>query len=403
MNRAQHADDEPPDTVARRLRDALDRVVTARSRAASRLGAARTSVAFATEGESVSLLLGHSPAVASPASGPCEVEIDLGRGQALAFACGRLSIGGALLRGTVVARGPVRRFLEVEPVLRALLAVGADDQDLIESELLLTGLPPAVRPPRPSADLLSIETRGLGGPDGRADASGGADLRVPEGVVSVLLGAAGSGKSRLLGHVSGAIAPETGQVLLRGRALADMSRSELRAIRRDVGVVPQHLPLVDHLTVAENLAAALTQSSDVSALEVPGTVERHLRSLGLTDAAGRRPRELSNWRYVRAAYARATIAEPSLLLLDEPEAGLDPVRTTLLADLLIDHHAEYGGTVLVATRDAPLARAIAGHLTLVDRGAVIACGTPEEVEASDDPTVRALLSMTPEDAPGPRT
>ncbi len=385
----------------RTLADALARAVASPSPAAARLSEARTSVGFVVDGVATAvLLLDRAPPRVLETAEPGEIDVELSAAQAVELAAGRLRVGAAVARGEVAARGPIAKFLDVDPVLRTLMAVTSDrlpPRGAAEDAVAV----PAGGHPVP-AGCLAIEARGVTATLGDRTVLRDVDLDVPAGSISVLLGPPTTGRSTLLHLVTGAATPTSGSVLLGGRPLSAMTRSELAGIRREIGVVPQRGALADRLTVFENVIAALTQHSGPLASDAHRRVVRHLEAFGLTRHTGDRPAALSNWARARAALARATVAEPDLLLIDEPEAGLDPVRTLLLADLLQDQHAERGGTMLVVTRDVALARRIADHLVVFDHGRSIHAGPPEVVLAADLPAVRRLVASPPRDQPGPR-
>jgi phospholipid/cholesterol/gamma-HCH transport system ATP-binding protein len=149
--------------------------------------------------------------------------------------------------------------------------------------------------------------------------------------------------------------------------------------------------LLSSMSVYENVAFPLHQHTDLEEDDVQPIVMEHLRAVGLEGAAHKMPGELSGGMKKRAGLARALVLEPQILLCDEPDSGLDPVRTTLLGELLLDRHAEIGGTIVVVTHNIALARLLADHISLVWRGRVVASGDAEEVFFSDDPFVRQFL------------
>jgi phospholipid/cholesterol/gamma-HCH transport system ATP-binding protein len=150
------------------------------------------------------------------------------------------------------------------------------------------------------------------------------------------------------------------------------------------------------MDVYDNVAFPLRQHTDMTDPEIRDVVMRHLDSVGLADAAHRRPPELSGGMRKRAGLARAMVLNPGIVLCDEPDSGLDPVRTALLGELLVDQHAETGGTMLVITHDIDLARRIAEHVSVLWRGEVVVSGPAEDVFASDDRFIRQFLTAATE-------
>jgi phospholipid/cholesterol/gamma-HCH transport system ATP-binding protein len=368
------------------LRASLARVLASGRRSVDRLSYAACSVAFCVDGAApVSLRLDRRPAELAATETP-DTEIFLTAAEAVRFADGALPLSQEIMAGRVTHRGPVRPVLAVEPILRAGLAACADagsrDGDW--------------RPGRIDAaidsDLLAIQTQGLRKSFGANVVLQDLDLEVPEGAISVVLGPSGTGKSVLLQHVIGALAPDAGGVLVRGRALSTMNRLELMQLRRGIGVMFQDGALFSGMNVYDNVAFPLRQHTDFSDAEVRDAVEEHLVSVGLSDVGRRMPNELSGGMRKRAGLARALVLNPGIVLCDEPDSGLDPVRTSLLGDLLVEQHAEYGGTVVVVTHNVLLARRIADHISVLWQGRVLESGLAHQVLESETPFVRQFLA-----------
>jgi phospholipid/cholesterol/gamma-HCH transport system ATP-binding protein len=368
------------------VRQALESVLGQNLRAVRRLRHALTSVCFVTPDEAVTLLLDRSPPEVAPDEEPAEIEIELTDEQARRFAAGVLPLSAAIVSGEVAHRGPVRKYLEVDPILRELLRrhhVGP-----------VPAAPPAGAAPAavPDRDLLAIETRGVHKAFGPHPVLTGVDLRIPEGVISVILGPSGTGKSVLLQHILGLLTPDAGEVLVRGNPLSRMSRSELLGLRREIGVMFQDGALFSAMNVYDNVAFPLRQHSNLSEAEIRRVVEQHLDGVGLAFAAQRMPGELSGGMKKRAGLARALVLNPGIVLCDEPDSGLDPVRTALLGDLLVAQHAEYGGTMVVVTHNVALAKSISDHISVLWQGTVLEDGLAERVLASETPFVRQFLA-----------
>jgi len=371
----------------RRLATALHAAITADLPGANRLSYAHTSVRFCIRGvdDAITLLLDRTPPRLVAGGEPAEIEIDLAAEQAGSYLEGGLPIPAAVAAGLVEVRGPVRKYLEVDPILRARLAWVAGNDRRRPA--------PATRNRTTDVDpeLFSIETRDLRKSFGAADILDGLTLGIPEGMVAVVLGPSGTGKSVLLSHVIGLLVPDEGDVIIRGRPLSRMSRSELLLLRREIGVMFQDGALFSNMNVYDNVAFPLRKHSDLSEIEIRTTVYEHLASVGLAEASGRMPNELSGGMRKRAGLARALALDPSIILCDEPDSGLDPVRTALLGEVLVAQHAEYGGTMLVVTHNVALAKQVADHVTVMFRGKVVLSGLAADVLESDDPFVRQFL------------
>jgi phospholipid/cholesterol/gamma-HCH transport system ATP-binding protein len=255
------------------------------------------------------------------------------------------------------------------------------------------------RSPGPAPDeavndggLPAIETRALYKSFGSVDVLCGLDLMIPAGMITAILGPSGTGKSVCLQHVIGILRPDAGDVLIRGKALSTMRRDDIFALRRDIGVMFQDGALFSSMSVYDNVAFPLRQHTNFSEPEVDEIVRQQLESVGLTYAAKRMPNELSGGMRKRAGLARAFALNPGIVLCDEPDSGLDPVRTALLGDLLIERHAQYGGTIVVVTHNVMLARRVASYVAVLWRGQVLEAGTAEQVFESETPFIKQFVA-----------
>jgi phospholipid/cholesterol/gamma-HCH transport system ATP-binding protein len=358
----------------------------------SRLSYAHTTVRFvAQDADSATLLLDRFP----PALGDDEAEItiELSDEQRLAFLHGAFPMSAAVITGSVTTNGPVQDYLMVDPILQLLLARASGNEEEPESfEEVRTRHRRAVDDRALSAEILAIETRDLRKSFGSNQVLAGLDIQIPEGVLSVVLGPSGTGKSVLLQHVIGLLAPDSGSVIVRGRELGQMSRSQLLGLREDIGVMFQDGALFSAMNVYDNVAFPLRQHTDLREHEVRELVMGQLDSVGLAADADKMPNALSGGMRKRAGLARALVLEPSIVLVDEPDSGLDPVRTALLGDLLLERHAEFGGTMVVVTHNVALAKQIADHMSVLFRGAVLESGTTAEVIASESAFIRQFLA-----------
>jgi phospholipid/cholesterol/gamma-HCH transport system ATP-binding protein len=245
-------------------------------------------------------------------------------------------------------------------------------------------------------DVVAIETRGLEKSFGSNQVLRGVDLKIPEGSLSVVMGPSGTGKSVLIKHVVGILKADKGEVLVRGRALSRMSRSEVLALRREIGIMFQDGALFSSMNVYENVAFPLRQHTDLNELEVAEIVQEQLEAVGLWQARDRYPGQLSGGMKKRAGLARSLVLDPGIILCDEPDSGLDPVRTALLGELLMERHAELGGTMAVITHDISLARLVADHVSVLWRGEVVAAGPAEDLWGSEDPFIHQFLTGGPD-------
>jgi phospholipid/cholesterol/gamma-HCH transport system ATP-binding protein len=372
---------------ATRLRETLDRSLRCELPEVSRLSYASTSVGFRVEGgEPIVALLDRSPPTLAAQGVTAEIEITFAPGEADRFASGLLPMTAAVVDRRVITRGPVRKYLEVDPILRRLLAHvhGGASAAYANGHGCVAARPPA--------ELLALETRDLHKSFGAHRVLAGVNLAVPEGVISVVLGPSGTGKSVLLKHIIGLLSPDSGEVLIRGRGISEMTRTEVLALRTEIGVMFQDGALFSAMNVYDNVAFPLRQHTDLDEREIRDVVTERLQAVGLADAAGRMPSQLSGGMKKRAGLARALVMDPGIVLCDEPDSGLDPVRTALLGELLVDQHAATGGTMLVITHDVALATSISDHISVLWQGKVLEAGMAREILDSDSDFVQQFLT-----------
>jgi phospholipid/cholesterol/gamma-HCH transport system ATP-binding protein len=196
----------------------------------------------------------------------------------------------------------------------------------------------------------------------------------------------------LLKHIIGLLKADAGDVLIRGRAISEMSRAEVLALRTEIGVMFQDGALFSAMNVYDNVAFPLRQHTDLDEREIREVVMERLQGVGLASAADRMPSQLSGGMKKRAGLARALVMDPGIVLCDEPDSGLDPVRTALLGELLVDQHAATGGTMLVITHDVALAKRISDHISVLWQGRVLEAGMARQVLDSDSEFVQQFLA-----------
>jgi phospholipid/cholesterol/gamma-HCH transport system ATP-binding protein len=241
------------------------------------------------------------------------------------------------------------------------------------------------------ARKLAIEVRELHKSFGDHQALRGVDLVVPEGTTCVLMGISGSGKSVLMKHIMGLLKPDRGSVLVEGQEVARMDESALNQMRRNQGILFQANALFDSLTVFDNVAFPLRERTRMSEEEIQETVNKTLAMVGLSHAALRFPGELSGGMQKRVGFARATILRPRILLYDDPTAGLDPLTTAAVNDIIVTARQQLGATSLVITPDVASAFGMADTLALMHEGLIVASGPPDVVRESQHPAVKAFL------------
>ena len=206
----------------------------------------------------------------------------------------------------------------------------------------------------------------------------------------VLLGRSGTGKSVTLKHIIGLVQPDKGQVMVDGRDITKLDRRALSDVRKHMGFLFQNAALFDSMTVGDNVAFPLRRHTDLPDREIRDRAKQKLADVGLEQEYDKMPADLSGGMKKRAALARAMALEPSILLVDEPSAGLDPITTAEIDDLLVQRKRS-GTTIVVVTHNIPSARAIGDELAMLHDGRIIKRGTVEDLDRSDDPLVQAFM------------
>lgn len=220
----------------------------------------------------------------------------------------------------------------------------------------------------------------------------GINLRVNQGDTLAVLGRSGTGKSVLLRLIIGLTQPDSGSVHIQGENIAELSVDELGKAREKIGFLFQHAALYDSLTVAENVAFPLEHHRrKMPKSERNDRVQRLLAEVGMEDSLNKMPSDISGGMQKRVGLARALALAPEILLLDEPTAGLDPISSREIDDLILKLQNERHTASVVVTHDLFSAKTISNRLALLNQGNVIIEGTFEELQKSDDQFIRDFL------------
>jgi phospholipid/cholesterol/gamma-HCH transport system ATP-binding protein len=280
---------------------------------------------------------------------------------------------------------------------------GADGQATEPARTAVTHEPP---PPGREDDEYRWHTgaqRPSGAPDavefidvhkafGRNKILRGLNMGIPEGKISMILGPSGTGKSVCIKHMVGLLYPDEGDVLVHGQSVPNMSDDELFEMRKKFGVLFQDGALFGSMNLYDNVAFPLRQHTDKGEEEIAEICNGRLQEVGLADAGDKMPNELSGGMRKRAGFARALVLDPGIVLFDEPDSGLDPVRTALLCELIKEIHEENGGAYVVITHDIMSARRVAEHISVLWKGRIVESGPAKELFESDNQFVRQFLS-----------
>jgi phospholipid/cholesterol/gamma-HCH transport system ATP-binding protein len=216
-------------------------------------------------------------------------------------------------------------------------------------------------------------------------------FEVPAGRSMVILGRSGTGKSVTLRHIVGLMRPDSGRVFVHGEEVSRLKGAELSRVRRGIGFLFQNAALFDSISVGENVAFPLRRHTRLGDREIRRRALEKLRAVGLEQEYDKMPAALSGGMRKRAGLARALALDPPLLLVDEPSAGLDPITTDEIDELLVDLKKKQGATLVVVTHNIPSGKRLGDELLMLHDGRIVARGTVEDLARSDDELVRAFM------------
>jgi phospholipid/cholesterol/gamma-HCH transport system ATP-binding protein len=231
-------------------------------------------------------------------------------------------------------------------------------------------------------------TKSFGGQPVWADVS----LALPAGEISVLLGPSGTGKSVFLKTLVGLLRPDRGAIWIAGHDLTRLSERKLYEVRRLFGVLFQDGALFGSMNIYDNVAFPLREHTRRTESQIRDVVREKLEMVGLVGAEEKLPGQISGGMRKRAGLARALVLDPEIVLFDEPDSGLDPVRTAYLNQLIIDLNQQTGATFLIVTHDINTARTVPDNIGLIYHGHLAMFGPREMLLSSTEPVVRQFLN-----------
>lgn len=215
---------------------------------------------------------------------------------------------------------------------------------------------------------------------------------VPPGRGFIILGRSGTGKSVLLKHIVGLVRPDAGRVFVGEDEISALGGPALSRVRRGIGFLFQSAALFDSISVGENVAFPMRRHTRLSDADIRARAEAKLAAVGLGREYDKMPAALSGGMRKRAGLARALALDPSVLLVDEPSAGLDPITADEIDRLLLDLKQGGGTTLIVVTHNMPSARRLGDELLMLHEGRIVARGDPGELERSDNEMVRTFMA-----------
>jgi phospholipid/cholesterol/gamma-HCH transport system ATP-binding protein len=212
----------------------------------------------------------------------------------------------------------------------------------------------------------------------------GVDMDVYDGEILVIMGGSGSGKSTLLRHMIGTFIPDSGTVKVFGEDLAQLDEHGMNKVRRQFGILFQSGALFNSMSVADNVALSLREHTDLDSDIIKFIVKIKLEQVGLREASEKFPSQISGGMKKRAGLARALALDPKLLFYDEPSAGLDPVTSATIDQLILDLAKKAGATSVVVTHDMDSAFVIADRMAMLDKGKMLMIDKREVFEQLRD-------------------
>src|SRR6516162_1905721 len=219
----------------------------------------------------------------------------------------------------------------------------------------------------------------------------GVDLKIFTGDRLVILGQSGGGKSTILRLILGILRPSAGCIRYRHVEVQRLRRSKLNLLRSRIGMVYQYSALISSMTVWENLALPVEELGRKSKNEIEALIEENLALVGMSGTEAKMPSELSGGMRKRVSLARALMMQPELILFDEPSAGLDPVISSVIDELIIGLTAKTKATSVIVTHEMESAFKIATRMAMLYRGKIIEDGAPELFRASKNPVVHQFV------------
>lgn len=212
----------------------------------------------------------------------------------------------------------------------------------------------------------------------------------------VIMGQSGSGKSTILRLILGVLHPDAGDVFFKQFDMTRLKRRKIQQVRRHIGMVYQYSALLSSRSVRDNVALPLEELTEKPRDEIEQIVDEKLALVGMPDVKNQMPSELSGGMKKRVSLARALVMEPELILFDEPSAGLDPVISSVIDELIISLTEKQKVTSIIVTHEMDSAFRIGTRMAMLYQGKIIEQGTPEQFKQSSDPVVMQFLSGSTE-------
>ena len=217
------------------------------------------------------------------------------------------------------------------------------------------------------------------------------NLEITKGETLAIIGASGSGKSTLLRLIIGLLKPDDGEIWIKNKEISNLPEKELNEVRLNMGMVFQYSALFDSMTIGDNVAFGLREHTTLSEAEIKEIVQENLRMVDLAGFENMMPNELSGGMKKRVSLARAIAFKPDILLYDEPSAGLDPIMSAKIDEMIYHMQQKLGVTSIVVTHHMNSAFAIADRIAMINEGEIIAIGDVEMIQNLKNPIVQNFI------------
>ena len=216
-------------------------------------------------------------------------------------------------------------------------------------------------------------------------------VRIYENQITTIIGKSGTGKSVLLKHIIGLLKPDEGTILFQGKSVRAMKKGEWEQYRSAIAYLFQNNALLDSMTVFENIAFPLRQTTSLDKKEIENRVLKRIEDLELTEAIYKYPSELSGGMQKRVALARALVEDPKIVLFDEPTTGQDPIRKNMILSMITHYRRKFGFTAVIISHDIPDVFFISDRIIILWEGQVGFEGTYEELTKMKIPLIDEFL------------
>jgi len=245
--------------------------------------------------------------------------------------------------------------------------------------------------PQAADNTIAIAIRNLAARFGEREILHDINLEILQGETFVILGGSGCGKSTLLRMIVGLQKPTQGQIWINGLNITQLSEDEFNELRKKIGMAFQNSALFNSMTVGENVALSLREHTDLEDSTIQIMTRIKLEQVGLSGCDPFMPSQLSGGMRKRAGIARALAMDPEILLFDEPSAGLDPIIAAGIDELILRLKQAFRMTIVLVTHELASAFLLADRIAMLDKGAILFVGTPDEFRACTIPRVRQFL------------